>query len=163
MSPPLARSGHCAAEFQCLLLRGKRTSGGGRLSFICAPSALRDHDALSNSDTAPRICRISFNAAQLGNNHRAAIAHYGFGTPVRALPISRYLEMPRETVRRHMGRLVNQLLRNQTNALRLKRCLTASGRSGNERARSGLWASLLSQILPTSDASGRYISERFSR
>jgi hypothetical protein len=36
----------------------------------------------------------------------AAIAHYGFGTPVRALPISRYLEMPRETVRRHMGRLV---------------------------------------------------------
>ena len=33
----------------------------------------------------------------------AAIAHYGFGTPVRALPISRYLEMPRETVRRHMG------------------------------------------------------------
>jgi hypothetical protein len=25
---------------------------------------------------------------------------------VRALPISRYLEMPRETVRRHMGRLV---------------------------------------------------------
>ena len=27
-------------------------------------------------------------------------------TPVRALPISRYLEMPRETVRRHMGRLV---------------------------------------------------------
>jgi hypothetical protein len=36
----------------------------------------------------------------------AAIAHYGLGTPVRALPISRYLEMPRETVRRHMGRLV---------------------------------------------------------
>src|SRR5262252_9955508 len=34
----------------------------------------------------------------------AAIAHYGFGTPVRALPISRYLETPRETVRRHMGR-----------------------------------------------------------
>ena len=31
----------------------------------------------------------------------AAMAHYGFGTPVRALPISRYLEMPRET-----GRLV---------------------------------------------------------
>jgi hypothetical protein len=30
----------------------------------------------------------------------------GFGTPVRALPISRYLEIPRETVRRHMGRLV---------------------------------------------------------
>ena len=30
----------------------------------------------------------------------AAMAHYGFGTPVRALPISRYLEMPRETVRR---------------------------------------------------------------
>src|SRR6516225_2386495 len=29
-----------------------------------------------------------------------------FGTPVRALPISRYLEMPRETVRRYMGRLV---------------------------------------------------------
>jgi predicted ArsR family transcriptional regulator len=26
--------------------------------------------------------------------------------PVRALPISRYLETPRETVRRHMGRLV---------------------------------------------------------
>ena len=25
---------------------------------------------------------------------------------MRALPISRYLEMPRETVRRHMGRLV---------------------------------------------------------
>ena len=36
----------------------------------------------------------------------AAMSHYGFGTPVRALPISRYLEMPRETVRRHMGRLV---------------------------------------------------------
>ena len=36
----------------------------------------------------------------------AAIAHHGFRTPVRALPISRYLEMPRETVRRHMGRLV---------------------------------------------------------
>ena len=28
------------------------------------------------------------------------MAHYGFGMPVRALPISRYLEMPRETVRR---------------------------------------------------------------
>jgi hypothetical protein len=36
----------------------------------------------------------------------AAMSYYGFGTPVRALPISRYLEMPRETVRRHMGRLV---------------------------------------------------------
>jgi hypothetical protein len=36
----------------------------------------------------------------------AAIIHYGFGRPVRALSISRYLEMPRETVRRHMGRLV---------------------------------------------------------
>jgi hypothetical protein len=36
----------------------------------------------------------------------AAMLYYGFGTPVRALPISRYLEMPRETVRRHMGRLV---------------------------------------------------------
>jgi hypothetical protein len=36
----------------------------------------------------------------------AAMANYGLGTPVRALPISRYLEMPRETVRRHMGRLV---------------------------------------------------------
>ena len=34
----------------------------------------------------------------------AAIAHYGFGTPVRALPISRYLEMPRETVRRQPER-----------------------------------------------------------
>jgi hypothetical protein len=34
----------------------------------------------------------------------AAMSHYGFGTLVRALPISRYLEMPRETVR-HMGRL----------------------------------------------------------
>ena len=35
----------------------------------------------------------------------AAIAHYGFGTPVRALPISCYLEMPRETVRlRSSGR-----------------------------------------------------------
>jgi hypothetical protein len=32
--------------------------------------------------------------------------YYGFGTPIRALPISRYLKMPRETVRRHMGRLV---------------------------------------------------------
>jgi hypothetical protein len=28
----------------------------------------------------------------------AAILYYGFRTPVRALPISRYLEMPRETV-----------------------------------------------------------------
>ena len=36
----------------------------------------------------------------------AAISYYGFGTPVRALPISRYLEMPRETVRRYMGQLV---------------------------------------------------------
>ena len=36
----------------------------------------------------------------------AAMLNYGFGTPVRALPISRYLEMPRETVRRHFGRLV---------------------------------------------------------
>jgi hypothetical protein len=36
----------------------------------------------------------------------AAMSHYGFGTPGRAVPISRYLEMPRETVRRHMGRLV---------------------------------------------------------
>ena len=36
----------------------------------------------------------------------AAMSYYGFGTPVRALPISRYLEMPRETVRRHLGRLV---------------------------------------------------------
>jgi hypothetical protein len=36
----------------------------------------------------------------------AVMAFYGFRTPVRALPISRYLEMPRETVRRHMGRLV---------------------------------------------------------
>jgi hypothetical protein len=32
----------------------------------------------------------------------AAMSYYGFGTPVRALPISRYLEMPRD----HMGRLV---------------------------------------------------------
>jgi hypothetical protein len=37
----------------------------------------------------------------------AAMAHYGLGTPVRASPISRYLEMPRETVGRHMGRLVS--------------------------------------------------------
>ena len=36
----------------------------------------------------------------------AAMFYYGFRKPVRALPISRYLEMPRETVRRHMGRLV---------------------------------------------------------
>src|SRR5262249_57121307 len=36
----------------------------------------------------------------------AATLYYGLRTPVRALPISRYLEMPRETVRRHMGRLV---------------------------------------------------------
>lgn len=36
----------------------------------------------------------------------AAMFYYGIGTPVRALPISRYLEMPRETVRRHMGRLL---------------------------------------------------------
>jgi hypothetical protein len=36
----------------------------------------------------------------------AAMAYYGSGAPVRALPISRYLEMPRETVRRYMGRLV---------------------------------------------------------
>jgi hypothetical protein len=36
----------------------------------------------------------------------AAMLYYGFRTPVRALKISRYLEMPRETVRRHMGRLV---------------------------------------------------------
>jgi hypothetical protein len=36
----------------------------------------------------------------------AAMFYYGSGTPVRALPISRYLEMPRETVRRHFGRLV---------------------------------------------------------
>ena len=36
----------------------------------------------------------------------AAMAYYGLGTPVPALPISRYLEMPRETVRRYMGRLV---------------------------------------------------------
>jgi hypothetical protein len=36
----------------------------------------------------------------------AAMSYYGFGMPVRALPISRYLEMPRETVRRHIGRLV---------------------------------------------------------
>jgi predicted ArsR family transcriptional regulator len=34
------------------------------------------------------------------------MSYYGFGMPVRALPISRYLEMPRETVRRHIGRLV---------------------------------------------------------
>ena len=34
------------------------------------------------------------------------MSYYGFGTPVRALPISRYLEMPRETVRRYMGQLV---------------------------------------------------------
>jgi hypothetical protein len=36
----------------------------------------------------------------------AAMSYYGFGTPVRALPILRYLEMPRETVRRQLGRLV---------------------------------------------------------
>jgi len=36
----------------------------------------------------------------------AAMSYYGFRKPVRALPISRYLEMPRETVRRHMARLV---------------------------------------------------------
>ena len=35
-----------------------------------------------------------------------AMSYYGFRKPVRALPISRYLEMPRETVRRHMARLV---------------------------------------------------------
>jgi hypothetical protein len=40
------------------------------------------------------------------DGYGAAMLYYGFGTPVRALPISRYLEMPRETVRRHMGRLV---------------------------------------------------------
>jgi hypothetical protein len=37
----------------------------------------------------------------------AAMLYYGSRMPVRALPISRYLEMPRETVRRHMGRLVS--------------------------------------------------------
>ena len=36
----------------------------------------------------------------------AAMAFYGSGSPVRALPISRYLEMPRETARRYMGQLV---------------------------------------------------------
>ena len=36
----------------------------------------------------------------------AAMSYYGFRKPVRALSISRYLEMPRETVRRHMARLV---------------------------------------------------------
>ena len=36
----------------------------------------------------------------------AAMSYYGFRKPVRTLPISRYLEMPRETVRRHMARLV---------------------------------------------------------
>ena len=36
----------------------------------------------------------------------AAMSYYGFRKPVRALPISRYLEMPRETVRRHMARLM---------------------------------------------------------
>jgi hypothetical protein len=36
----------------------------------------------------------------------AAMFYYGSRMPVRALPISRFLEMPRETVRRHMGRLV---------------------------------------------------------
>jgi hypothetical protein len=36
----------------------------------------------------------------------AAMLYYGSRTPVRALPISRHLEMPRETVRRHMGQLV---------------------------------------------------------
>ena len=36
----------------------------------------------------------------------AAMAFYGSGSPVRALPISRYLEMPRETTRRYMGQLV---------------------------------------------------------
>jgi hypothetical protein len=53
--------------------------------------------------TRPRRRNGLFIPAELMNG--AAIAHYGFGTPVRALPISRYLEMPRETVR-HMGRLV---------------------------------------------------------
>ena len=38
--------------------------------------------------------------------HGAAMAFYGSRIPVRALPISRFLEMPRETVRRHFGRLV---------------------------------------------------------
>ena len=37
---------------------------------------------------------------------RTPAAYYGFGTPVRALPISRYLEMLREAGRRHIGRLV---------------------------------------------------------
>jgi hypothetical protein len=37
----MAQSGHFAAEFQCPLLGVKRTSGGGRFSFICAPSASR--------------------------------------------------------------------------------------------------------------------------
>jgi hypothetical protein len=57
-------------------------------------------------------CRFAKRGRRFGSDlelmivYGAAMLYYGFGTPVRALPISRYLEMPRETVRRHMDRLV---------------------------------------------------------
>jgi hypothetical protein len=42
--PLLAQSGHSIRADECLLLGVKRTSGGGRFSFICAPSTSRGHD-----------------------------------------------------------------------------------------------------------------------
>jgi hypothetical protein len=41
--PLLAQSGHRAPQSQCLLLGVKRTSCGGRFSFICALSASHGH------------------------------------------------------------------------------------------------------------------------
>jgi hypothetical protein len=72
--------------------------------LICALSASRGH-------ADERAIHLLLNTlvgsdVELMIVYGAAIAHYGFGTPVRALAISRYLEMPRKTVRRHMGRLV---------------------------------------------------------
>ena len=50
--------------------------------------------------------RFAKRGRRFGSDVELMIVYGAAMAPVRALPISRYLEMPRETVRRHMGRLV---------------------------------------------------------
>jgi hypothetical protein len=51
----------------------------------------------------------------LGFVYGAAIISIAKGAPVRATTIARYLQLPRETVRRHLGRLVKLKLLEKNN------------------------------------------------
>jgi len=78
------------------------------MALDAVASSMRPRPRAATPTTGPFIsCLTRWSPdVELMIVYGAAIAHYGFGTPVRALPISRFLEMLRETVRRHMGRLV---------------------------------------------------------